>query len=60
MRMTVSDVWYGTPRTCDRAGITGRPPAAITMRSARDASASDPSVRSTAICLGPVNRAWPS
>ena len=32
MRMIVSDVWYGTSRTW--SGIHGRPPVAITMRSA--------------------------
>ncbi len=56
MRMIVSDVWCGTSRS--GSGIHGRPPVAITMRSAVN-SACPPGI-STVICFGPVNRAWPS
>ena len=56
MRITVSEVWNGTPDSATTRGTTGRDPAAITMRSAESAR-SGPSMCSSP---GPVNRAWPS
>ncbi len=60
MRMTVSEVWKGTPHSAMAGGTIGRPPAAITIRSAESASVPVPSHRSTSNARGPVNRAWPS
>ena len=55
MRITVSDVWKGTPDSATTGGTVGRPPAA-TIWSAVSATSGP----STCSSWGPVNRAWPS
>ena len=56
MRITVSDVWKGTPDSATTAGTVGRLPAATTIWSAVSATSGP----STCSSRGPVNRAWPS
>ena len=56
MRITVSDVWKGTPDSATTGGTVGRLPAATTIRSAVIVTSGP----STCSSRGPVNRAWPS
>jgi hypothetical protein len=59
IRITVSEVSYGTPASAIAGGTVGRLPAAMTIRSAVTVSLPVPSVRCTTSWLEPVNRAWP-
>ena len=56
MRITVSEVWNGTPLRTIGSGTIGRPPAATTIRSAVISSVPEPSVRSTDSACAAVNR----